>query len=145
LGLALSSLFGMHELAGIEDGYLKVASDSIVFERDEFDGTAEGLRHEESTQCPVIPLVACNFGHVTTRNKNDAGRNSSRVGENSARLVWWGRSSENLSQSVTSNQLWMACAWNLDTKLVTTTYPLHPISMAEHALLFYCRIPTTVF
>mmetsp|Transcript_12411 Transcript_12411/g.20653 ORF Transcript_12411/g.20653 Transcript_12411/m.20653 type:complete len:92 (-) Transcript_12411:13-288(-) len=48
----------MHELAGIEDGYLKVASDSIVFERDEFDGTAEGLRHEESTQCPVIPLVA---------------------------------------------------------------------------------------
>ena len=35
MGLALSPLFGMHELPSIEDGYLKVASDPIVFERDE--------------------------------------------------------------------------------------------------------------
>jgi hypothetical protein len=45
LGLALSPLFGMHELPSIEDGYLKVASDPIVFERDE--SVASNYTYEE--------------------------------------------------------------------------------------------------
>ena len=35
MGLALPSFLRMHELPGIEDRYLKVSRNSIVFERDE--------------------------------------------------------------------------------------------------------------